>query len=330
MTLLPKKPIKTATWYRHPWPAVFTDLHQEWKRLDQGAGLLDFSALEYVSVSGPDGAAFLQGVTSQDARSIKTGEARNAWILDANGKILFYLRMIRIQEQQFYLQTYPGYAHQILQHLDRYLIMEDATLEVVKDIYCFSVQGPGAEALKESLEGVASPGAPVNHDRCGKGGFDLLLPREHGAEAANTLSALIEPVGMEALNVARVESFIPWFEIDMVPGTNPLIYGKRDALSYTKGCFIGQETIAKTRDRGHPPRLLVQLAGPAGDPSPPGTSLFHQNKNIGAISSAVSSFEKGTSLALAVLKFAVAEQADSVRDDHNQNWTIVERSAFKA
>ena len=302
-------------------PAAYRDAQAEYQLLATSAGYIDCRHLGFVLCQGPDAMNFLQGLLSQDMRALAVGAATDAWMLNAGGKILHAVRVNRLEGASFLLETQPGEAEAVLTHLDRYLIMEDAALSLASDRLCLSVQGKTA-AAPANFEGHA-----IAHDRCGFGGVDLLLDN---SAVTTVLAALkdagVEPVGFTALNRARVEAFIPWFGPDMQAGNNPLIYGNGNRISKTKGCFIGQETVAKTRDRGRPPRLLLQLET-TGNTLPSDAQLHHEGSPVGAISSVTPAGDK--LCALAMTKYAVAVEAETLLDANGRTWTITRRAAYK-
>ncbi|MDJ0834997.1 MAG: hypothetical protein QNK37_00690 [Acidobacteriota bacterium] len=302
-------------------PGSYGDPEAEYRTLADGVGIIDLSHEQFVLCEGPDAASFLQGMLTEDVLGTAVGDSRDAWMLNASGKILHLVRVNRLQPDQFLLQTRAGEAQAVHDQLNRYLIMEDARLEIAGDRRCLSLQGKAA----------SSPGLDcfvTAHDRCGFGGYDLLVK---SVDWSATIAALREegavPVGFAALNRARIQAFIPWFGPDMQTGNNPLIYG-RNRVSHAKGCFIGQETVAKTRDRGRPPRLLVQLES-RGDRAPePGLELTHEDKPAGAVTSAAS-MGSDRLQALAVAKYGIVEAATELFDSEGRRWAIIDRVKYK-
>lgn len=300
-------------------PAYFDDVAAEVHLLRQGVGLLDLSFFDLVAISGPDAGTFLQGLVSQDVRTVKPGNAARSWLLDASGKILFPLTIHNFADRGLVLETGPGMGQDLIAHLDRYLIMEDARLEVLTDHGLVSLQGPKAV----SPEGLAA----VANDRCGHGGYDLLVTRDQvPALLADGLGQGVAQVGWEAFNLVRMQAFLPWFGVDMETGVNALIYGHDQRVSHTKGCFIGQETVAKTRDRGRPPQLLVLLRLEDQGTAARGDQLTADDKPVGQLTS-VARDDRGI-WAFALLKYKSA-QADQISDAQGRTWHVQQRAVFK-
>ena len=300
-----------------------------YRLLQTGCGRLNIGNLEFLSVSGPDAASFLQGLLSQNVHGISIGASAPSWVLDANGKILFAVHILRVSERSFLLQT-AGEVSDLHTHLDRYLVMEDAIL-ASDGLRCISLQGRGTEAWLEAHRQQLAQTTTWQHDRFGLGGCDLVFKHEQETE----IGAILDGAGLPhlrpaALEVARIEAFRPLFGKDMAAGVNPLIYGLGHWASSTKGCYVGQETIARTRDRGHPPRIAVLLATDETTPPNSVCALQHEGKPAGELTSAGWSPSRGNPLAIAILKFRLAEKGQKVNDIAGREWTVIEIGTYKA
>ena len=323
----PVLPKQTINWAEHPWAGCYGSPEEEYRSLRNSWGLIDFSALEWVRAEGPDAAGFLQGLLTMDVRKLGVGFRSPGWMLDANGKILFGMDIYREKENAFLLQTAPGQAGPLRAQLDRYLIMEQVSLTLPDSILCFSLQGP--ECKRRVLPAPIAAYSIGEHDRSGSDGLDLAIPRDRAGEIGRDLLALgAEPVGLIALNTARIEAFRPWLFVDVKIGTNPLIYGNR-GIAFTKGCYVGQETVAKTVDRGHPPQLLALLRGAGTEVPPQPMALSGEGKNLGEITSAVWSPAYDCPLALARVKFNRAQPSTVLRDEQGTFWTIEKIVSYK-
>lgn len=325
MTHSALKPKEEITRWERVWPGSYGDVAAEYDRLRRESAFTPLVHMEWLKVSGPDAIGFLQGLLSRDVARLRPGTAGPSWALDAKGKIITHLWVFCRSSNEVWLQTIPGMVENLKQHLSKYLIMEDANLEVM-DMATVTVQGPRTELefLPQYKEALAVP-----HDRCGFGGYDLICKREHLDRLLDVLLAdSMVPVGLRALDRLRVSSFMPLFGVDMDQGSNPLIYGHGEAISRKKGCFIGQETVAKTRDRGRPPKLLVQLKGKPQEMPKPGHRLRIEDKDVAAITSA-SLGEIGQTLALATLPYKDATGFKPLQDENNVSWFIRKISDFK-
>ena len=307
------------------WPERFQHPIEEYALIRESMGVLQFSGLEYVFLKGADVGTLLQGLLSHDNLALKPGESSPSWMLDSNGKIKACLHVYRHKDQEFIIQCLPGTAHQLSKTLDMYIFMEDVKLRVETGLKTYSVQGAQAEPLDTQEISFQFP-----HSRCGEPGFDLIFPPEKNMDLDAFIgSKHIQPIGLTALTIRRVEQMVPWFGVDMMTDKMPLIYGKGKAISYKKGCFLGQETIAMTRDRGRPPMLLCQLESPDNQVPPAGTPLMTGNREAGTLSTVIFSPEYEKPMALGCLQYTLAEPGKTFQDATGQTWTILKTAEWK-
>ena len=128
------------------------------------------------------------------------------------------------------------------------------------------------------------------------------------------------PIDTDQLEVSRIKRGVPVFGQDMFPDDNPLIYGLADAISKHKGCYIGQETVAMTRDRGRPPRRLV-VCRSQGVQAVKGPVRYDKD-TVGDLSSVAMDGE--IAHGLATVKYSVAQRENILVDALNQSWTIIQ------
>jgi len=315
-------PASSYRLWEHDLPGTYSQLEEEYALLAESRALLDFSHLEWVRVAGPDAMSFLQGLLSQNIHGIPVGTTAAAWLLDRNGKILVDMQIYRTEPQTYLLGVLPRMGSRLLELLDHYLIMDDIRLTLAEEQTCFSIQGPGASDVAP-LDGAVC----FSNDRSGHGGYDLLCLKENAPAAIqHFLDSGIKACGFSALDLTRVLAFIPWFGIDMKPGLNPMIYGGAGRISDTKGCFVGQETVARTRDRGRPPQLLVQLRRPGKLTADQGFDLTCAGKPAGEITSLASPPGSGDIWTLATLKYTYAESGDELKDPQGNTWLLQRRA----
>jgi folate-binding protein YgfZ len=272
------------------------------RALRTGAGLFDASARGVIRLIGPDRVSFLQGMVTQDVEGLPAGSVADAALLTPKGAMVADTRVVK-RADDFLLLTEPGYGPVVLGALERYLISEDAELSDASAPFGqLTVVGPEAEALTARALGLgASAGAALRPFEAGgttgwalpQGlllpGVDLLVPVEAlGAVFDRLVEAGATPVGFAALEVLRVEQGTPRFGADMDEKTIPLEANLQRAIHYQKGCYIGQEVIARATFRGHVNRHLVGLrfAGPAPAPR---TELFTGDRRVGWVTSVVDS-----------------------------------------
>jgi folate-binding protein YgfZ len=298
-------------------PAGQATARAEQEALQKAAGLVDVSARQVLRVRGPDRVSFLHGMVTNDVKGMADFDVRYAALLTAKGAMVADVRLLK-REEDVLLLVEPGLAPVVLAHLQRFLISEDADLDEASTGFGqLSVTGPRAQSLLQRLFGLPGEALPEAHavhaGLEGHGvlvlpsslllpGAELLVPKE-GLEAVFTalLDTLSEdglaPVGWEALEVVRVEQGVPRYGADMDERTIPLEANLQRALHYQKGCYIGQEVIARATFRGHMNKRLVGLLlGPA-EPAPR-TDLYQGERKVGFLTSVVHSERLGQHLGL--------------------------------
>ncbi len=310
------------------WPETFGALLDERALLEQACAWLRLDQLGWLVIEGKDAASFQQGLLTADIRGLLQGRTREAFALDAQGKILFHIHVHRQGPTRFLLQTAADKVEALYRHLDKYLVMEQANLSLASGLGCLSLQGSQAAAQLEAIGGFA--GAILSVDRCGFGGLDLVGDVTQLAALEAALEAAQTPrTGFAALELARTEHFLARFGVEMEEGNNPLIYGRGgDRIAYQKGCFIGQETVARTRDRGHPPKRLVQVVAEGEAVPSPGLELIHGGNACGSLSSAVYSSARAAVIGFAVIKYGDAVADATLTDPSGRSWRIVAISEY--
>lgn len=310
-------PLHQVSYLGDTWPERYDHPLREYEALRRSWGWMPMP-LAVLAVAGSDAAGFLQGLGTLDFLRMGPGASRECLFLDASGKILFMARAMRLADR--FLLLLPGKDLDPLgKHLGTYLIMEQVTLRM-EPLACFTVQGPQAEGIVNNLH--TSLAVRSAHDRCGLGGFDLLLPRENVGELTRELAALGPPFGLTALDLLRTEAFLPWFGMEIQRGQNPMIYGSGGRISHDKGCYLGQETIAMTRDRGRPPRLLTHISAHFDGLPQAEAELLSGDGVVGQILSGHFSPFLEKPVAFALVKTSHALPGGELRDRQNQLWTI--------
>jgi folate-binding protein YgfZ len=284
------------------------ELDGQYRQLREECGLLDRSARGKLVLTGPDVADYLQGQLTNDIEALALGEGCYAALLDRKGHIQADMRVLRPAENEISIDTEPEALAVARRHLDTYKIGREVQLEdVTGDRALLSLIGP------RSAEVAGSP--PLPEHACEElfvlgvdciaagtaGGIDLMAL---SGDAERLRAALTEAgaaeVGPEAVEVLRIEAGTPRFGAEMGAGTMPAEAGIVErAVSFDKGCYIGQEPVARLHYRGRPNRLLrgLRLSAPAGA----GAILRLGEKEVGRIGSACVSPAHGP-IALAIVR----------------------------
>lgn len=285
-----------------------------------------------VEVRGSDRMRFLQGQLTNDVAGLDPGGARSgchALVLTPQGRIVAELHVLA-HPDTLWLETDRAAVPALIARLEKYVIADDVQIADRTDAWArFGVEGPRAAELVEAVAGAPVAIAP---DACaalsvagadavvaafgwsGERALQLFVPAASREDVARALAAAAERLGAvvagaAALEILRVEAGVPRFGAELGEQTLPaearLV---ESAVSFRKGCFTGQEVVARMQSRGRVGHLLVGLAlPPAGEGAPgPGTALLRDGAKSGEITSVAFSPVAGP-IALGFLRAAHAE-----------------------
>jgi len=270
--------------------------------------LFDVGGFDRVLIEGRDRIRFLHAMLSNDIQSLGAGEGRWATLNSVQGKTISDVRVFILDEEKktgaALALLEPGAGERFVDTLDRYIIADKVHFSPDEGHGLFLLTGPGAEAtLTES--GATLPEATLySHtstelggaavrlfrlDRTGEAGQDLAI--RFALEDEERVRRALQPLTQsdpELLEALRIEGGQPRYGIDFTSENIPLEAGLKDlAISFTKGCYIGQEVICRIDSMGSPKRRLVTIHCD-GDQTPlPGTALLRDGKAVGHITSSV-------------------------------------------
>lgn len=256
-------------------------------------------ARDVVRVSGPDAATYLQGQASQDVAGLAVGATTWSFVLQPTGKVEAWVRVTRPHDDEFVLDTDVGAGEALATRLRRFLLRTKADIEATT-WPVVALRGPGAEALAGADEGAWVPaGWP------GSEGADLLGP-DVAAPAG------VDEVPVEAYESLRIRSGVPAMGRELTDRTIPAEAGQwmiDASVSFTKGCFTGQELVARIDSRGgNVPRHLRALVAAAGGLEV-GAGLIAGDEEVGTVTS-VAPHPAGGDVGLGYLGRAVAPPAE--------------------
>jgi folate-binding protein YgfZ len=281
-------------WFGCQLPEEFGDWRRGFRFAHESVALIDKNYRAYISFTGPDRVRYLNAILTNNVKDLAPSHGIPSLLLNAQGHILAEIETYALPEQLFCV-SYAMIRQRLIETLDKYIIMDDVTLTDETQRYgTLALEGPAAARIALELTGVdlnsldelarrdahiASIPCVVSRRSPGEfSGAEFLAERQY----LDALWKLLEqkaqeasggPVGYAALNALRLEQGIPWFGYDFGEKQIPNEAGLLEShLSFTKGCYTGQEIVERVRSRGHVNRQRVHLRfdGPsvpqAGEP----------------------------------------------------------------
>ena len=307
--------------------ADYGDWLAEHAALRHTAGVIDLGFRGRLCLTGADRVRLLNGQVTNDVKNLAPGAGCHAAFCSPKGRLVADV-FIYALAQELLLDFEPGLTAALVQRLEHHIVAEDVQVVEVSPYYgLFSVQGPRAAEVIGRLgifpEPPAKPCALVsvsdatlgeiylmNQPRLGGSGYDLFVPTDALGAVFDKLVAATRDVGgravgFTAFEAARFEAGIPRFGVEMDETHLPPEAGlDRDAISYTKGCYTGQETIARIRTYGSVTKALrgLRLADELATLPVKGDKLVKDGREVGTIAGALKSPALRANLALAYVR----------------------------
>jgi hypothetical protein len=300
----------------------FGDPHQEYVAARSAAATFDLDGWTQVELEGEDRGKFLHNFCTNDVRSLTPGNGCEAFITSVQGKVLAHV-FVYASANTLLLVGAPGGAERIIEHLSRYLISEDVTIaDRTAERGLLFVTGPQAAIALFNLGAGAMSLGNGQHCRCTLGALDFIIcrndlvelpgfllscPAEQSARLWNTLDeAGGEKAGSAAFHALRIEAGFPLYGVDITDANLAQEVNRTAwAISFSKGCYLGQEPIARIDALGHVNQQLRGIRLSEAPVPPAGseiTSTGADPRQIGRITSAALSFETNLPVALGYLK----------------------------
>lgn len=309
-------------------PAHYGSAPDEYKAARENAAIFDVSHRSKVEISGKDAPSFLHNLCTNDIVNLPLGGGCEAFFCTVKAKVVAYALIYHVLladgRHAFWLDLAPGQSEKLIQHLDRFIIAEQ--VEMIDRTAGFAqvhLAGPKATAvLARALADEVPPLQPLQHmertfganvtahirrnDALGVAGFDIVCLAEVASGLWRMLtSSGAKPAGLNAYELLRVEAGMPEYGRDIDENRFAFDVGRTpQAISYDKGCYLGQEPIVMARDRaGHAPRTLLGLKLSGTMPAPSGSKVFRGTEEVGFTCSSILSPKLGTPVALAYVRY---------------------------
>ena len=311
----------------------FTDPHQEHHAVRQSVGVVDLSHRGRLRFAGSDRSVYLHRIISNDVEGLSVGEGNYATILTNRGKIIADMK-VGVFEDFIDIETNAETRSILYQELDKYLIADDVTIEdFTEHTSAVGVHGPKSAELMQEIYGLDVGTLPEYHNvvheidgrriicaranETGEAGYNLCTASESIEWLWDTIltkgrAVGAAPIGLTALNSLRIEAGIPLYGAELSDSIFPGEAELEQAISFEKGCYIGQEIVARMKYRGHPNRLLRGFEIASDVPPQSGDRLFDGDKEIGWMTSAVVSPTLEKTIGMGYIRVAFTDEGSQV------------------
>jgi folate-binding protein YgfZ len=293
-----------GAWFGCALPDRFSnDWIADYRAAKESVALIDKNYRAYLRLSGPDRARYLNAILTNNIKDLRDGNGVVSLFLNPQGRIQAEIETYGTGDS-LWCVTFAMIRESLILALEKYIIMDDVTLTNETDLYgTIALEGPRAAELVKTIAGVdlanlgelsfregAVAGISCGVTKRSPGGVagaEFLAARADLPKLWETLreeAARVggRPMGYEALSALRLEQGIPWFGYDFGEKQIPHEAGLQDShISYTKGCYTGQEIVERVRSRGQVNRVRVLLMFSGLEAPASGTSLLADGKEIG-------------------------------------------------
>lgn len=279
---------------------------EQYQALRSGCGVVELRDWSSIVVTGADRQKFLNSFCTNDDSRLAVGNSCEAFFLNVKGKIVGH-GIVSCRENKLVIVGTPGQAAKLIEHLDRYVIREDVQLHdaTTERSYVLIAGGPATDGVLNKVAELASVSvvtipAPLigsaTEAICEVASGDLLRLQkalaDSGVVAAN-----------DAFQAARIEAGVPFFHVDFDEYNLPQEVGRdKEAISFTKGCYLGQETVARIDALGHVNQRIVSVRFFREETPALGNELSHNGGAVGRVTSAAFSPALNAPLALAMIR----------------------------
>ena len=302
-----------GTWFGCVLPDYWTDPREEQEFARKSVALVDKNCLAYLSFTGPDRVRYLNAILTNNIKDLQVGQGNSSLLLNPQGHILAEVETYALPESLFCL-SYAMIRERLIEVIEGHIIMDDVRLTDESLRYgAMAIEGPKAADVVRELAGIdllaltelARTETKIASIPCwlkrrspgGVAGCEFLVEREKLRDLWQILLESVKnhgggPMGYAALSAQRLAQGVPWFGYDFGEKQIPHEAGLQDShISYTKGCYTGQEIVERVRSRGQVNRRRVDILFEGAGVPLAGETLTVDGKEVGFVTrAAVPSF----------------------------------------
>jgi folate-binding protein YgfZ len=314
-----------APWFGCDLPSDFGDVRTEFFRAKNNVALIDKNYRAYLSFTGPDRVRYLNAILTNNIKDLAPSRGVVSLLLNPQGHILAEVETYA-QADKLFCVSHNMIRERLYETLDKFIIMDDVILSDDTALHgTLAVEGPAAAKVVADLTGVDLHAlAPLEMREVQVGSLPCLLVRRSpgdslSAEFISSRGNMRElwdvlqerahteggggPMGYIALSALRLEQRIPWFRYDFGEKQIPHEAGLENShISYTKGCYTGQEIVERVRSRGQVNRRLVNLEFDGAIAPEAGTPLTFEGKEVGSVTRAAAPPDRESAIGMAYVR----------------------------
>jgi folate-binding protein YgfZ len=253
-------------------PLYYTNPVEEYWAIRSHSGIADISNLGLLRVTGKERLSFLNGLLTNEILKLNEGTGIRSALLNSKARVLADLYLYA-REDDLLMDTGDVPGAIVKEILDRFVITEDVQVkDITSEFVHLTLQGQQAAENAGAMFGVAfaemkplqnkmlGPSMIANRDRTGRSGYDMVIPNDEAEGVWQSLLLRgVTPVGLDSLEILRLEAGYPRYGVDVDENIIILEAGYKDAISFSKGCYLGQEVVARATHIGRVNKNLVQF-----------------------------------------------------------------------
>ncbi len=300
--------------------AIYSSVRDEYAAATEGTGLVDRSHLGRLKVSGADALDLLNRLSTNKLDDVAVGDVQGTVLTTNKGRIIDLLYVLR-QDDHLLVITGPETCERVAEWIDFYTFIEDVEVEDVSEsTEMLSLLGPDTTTALPRLAEVPLYGSAdltigdvhalaLRTDFAGVEGYDLIVSSEQGPELWSALKAIgAALVGSHAIDLVRIDNGIAGYGSELTEDYNPLEAGLIDFISFNKGCYIGQEVVARLNTYDKVQKHLIRLSWDGHEEPGLPALLMLEGRQVGTLTSFATALDGDGSIGLGYVRKARVEE----------------------
>ena len=304
--------------------------------LETGCGVLLRSGVSIIGLTGQDRGRYLNGLVTCQVERLRTGEGVYGFFTDKKGRILADV-VVRVLDDRLWLELPVETVEPIRHHLEKFIVADRVEVEPIRGLAGLSVIGKESRELIDSSFGLAERlNSAWSHteieladestrlcreERLGLPAVTFWVPRSNLEAARARLLDLLPPtsgiVSATTAEAVRVRAGVARFGKDFGTDNLPQETAVEGAVSFDKGCYLGQEVVARLHYRGQVARALRPIRFASADPRPEGTALTFEGRRAGVVTSSVAGWDSHPAMGIAMIQRRAFAAGTRLLDDRD-------------